>query len=111
MPDGIVKFDSGESSEMKSIHPRPQAFHMCREANPLGGRSNISQIQRIYFAKKAIVMTTMAFFWQITLTLIEFQEGVHFRRRGGAVVFGNEPPLLSFIRCQNHLPQFHPNAL
>jgi len=64
MPDGIVKFDSGESSEMKSIHPRPQAFHMCREANPLGGRSNISQIQRIYFAKKAIVMTTMAFFWR-----------------------------------------------
>ena len=49
--------------------------------------------------------------WQITLTLIEFQERVHFRRRGGAVVFGNEPPLLSFIRCQNHLPQFHPNAL
>ena len=23
-----MKFDSGESSEMKSIHPRPQAFHM-----------------------------------------------------------------------------------
>ena len=30
--------------------------------------------------------------WQMTLTLIEFQEGVHFRRKGGAVVFGNAPP-------------------
>ena len=30
--------------------------------------------------------------WQITLTLIEFQEGVHFRSNGGAVVFKNALP-------------------
>ena len=30
--------------------------------------------------------------WQITLTLIEFQVGVHFQRKGGAVFFRNAPP-------------------
>ena len=34
----------------------------------------------------------LIYIWQMTLTLIEFQEGVHFRRKGGAVVFGNAPP-------------------
>ena len=36
-------------------------------------------------------------FWQITLTLIKFQEGVHFRRRGGAVVFWKCTPFVANV--------------
>ena len=36
--------------------------------------------------------------------------GVQHQFRGGAVILGNAPPLLSIVRCQNHLPQLHPNA-
>ena len=37
--------------------------------------------------------------------------GCNYGSEGGAVILVNAPPLLSIVRCQNHLPQFHPNAL
>ena len=58
MPDGIVKFDSGESSEMKSIHPRPQAFHMCqhishvpRSKSPWGTKQYFTNPKNLFCQK------------------------------------------------------------
>ena len=50
IPDGIMKFDSDESSEMKSILCAAAHFTFCKNiSHPKG----ISQIRRIYFVEKS----------------------------------------------------------
>ena len=43
----------------------------------------------------ALMQNLRAVWWQMTLTLIEFQEGVHFWRRGGAGILENAPPFIA----------------
>lgn len=72
----------------KNKHPAMKAECLFL---PLGERHGQDE-ERTHEADRGGVR--LIHIWQMTLTLIEFQEGVHFRRKGGAVVFGNAPPLL-----------------
>ena len=65
-------------------------LHGLRRADLQGSEEDAQQ--------KVVDGTCFTLFLQITLTLIEFQGGAFSAQKGGAVVFGNAPPLWKISR-------------